>query len=221
MRSAPASAKACAERVDRLHHQVHVDRHLRAVGVDRVLAQRRADHRAEGQVRHVMVVHHVEVDPVGAGGDDVAHLVAEAREIGGQDARGDAKCCVMAADESRSTLARGSRGTRSRLLECAAWPTPNSRTSVAVRHLPEQSDPQAGQFAFAYTVTIKNSGDVAAQLIARHWIVTDANGHVEEVRGLAVVGHQPLLKPGETLRVHELDAASRRRTARCAAPSSA
>ena len=77
-------------------------------------------------------------------------------------------------------------------------PHPDFKTSVVVRHLPEQSDTQAGQFAFAYTITIRNSGDISAQLIARHWIVTDANGHVDEVRGLAVVGHQPLLKPGET-----------------------
>ena len=70
--------------------------------------------------------------------------------------------------------------------------------SVVVRHLPEQSDPTTGQHAFAYTITIRNTGDVTGQLIARHWIITDANGHVEEVRGLAVVGHQPLLRPGET-----------------------
>ena len=71
-------------------------------------------------------------------------------------------------------------------------------STVSVRHLPEQSDPQTGEHAFAYTVSIRNSGDITAQLIARHWIITDANGHTEEVRGLAVVGHQPLLKPGET-----------------------
>ena len=75
---------------------------------------------------------------------------------------------------------------------------PELSSAVVVRHLPEQSDLQAGQHAFAYTVTIRNTGDVTAQLIARHWIITDANGHTEEVRGLAVVGHQPLLKPGET-----------------------
>ena len=74
---------------------------------------------------------------------------------------------------------------------------PEFTVSVAVRPLPEQSQPDAGQYAFAYTVTIANSGDVTGQLIARHWIITDANGHTEEVRGLAVVGHQPLLKPGE------------------------
>jgi len=75
---------------------------------------------------------------------------------------------------------------------------PEFTSSVVVRHLPEQSDAAAGQHAFAYTVTIRNSGDVAAQLIGRHWVITDANGHTEEVRGLAVVGHQPLLKPGES-----------------------
>ena len=74
---------------------------------------------------------------------------------------------------------------------------PEFTVSVAVRPLPEQSKPDAGQYAFAYTVTIANTGDVTAQLIARHWIITDADGRTEEVRGLAVVGHQPLLKPGE------------------------
>jgi len=80
----------------------------------------------------------------------------------------------------------------------ARMPKAELTSTVTVRHLPEQSDPQTGQHAFAYTVSIRNTGDVPAQLIARHWIVTDANGHSEEVRGLAVVGHQPLLKPGET-----------------------
>ena len=75
---------------------------------------------------------------------------------------------------------------------------PEFTCTVAVRHLPEQSDADAGLHAFAYTVTITNSGEITGQLIARHWIITDANGQVEEVRGLAVVGHQPVLKPGET-----------------------
>lgn len=74
---------------------------------------------------------------------------------------------------------------------------PEFSCSVSVRHLAEQSDPQSHQYAFAYTVTIRNTGDVTAQLIARHWIITDASGHTEEVRGLAVVGHQPVLKTGE------------------------
>lgn len=75
---------------------------------------------------------------------------------------------------------------------------PQFTTSVVVQHLPDQSDPKTGQQAFAYTITVKNTGDVTAQLVARHWIITDSNGHTEEVRGLAVVGHQPVLKPGES-----------------------
>jgi ApaG protein len=69
--------------------------------------------------------------------------------------------------------------------------------SVQTRYLPEQSVPDQDQFVFAYTITIKNVGKIGAQLISRHWVITDANNHVEEVRGLGVVGHQPLLQPGE------------------------
>jgi ApaG protein len=75
---------------------------------------------------------------------------------------------------------------------------PEFTCTVVVRPLPEQTDADADQYAFAYTITIRNSGDVTAQLVARHWVITDSNGRVEEVRGLAVVGHQPLLKPGES-----------------------
>jgi ApaG protein len=74
---------------------------------------------------------------------------------------------------------------------------PEFTCSVKVAYLDEQSQPAQGVFAFAYTITIVNNGDIAAQLIARHWVIADAAGHSEEVRGLAVVGHQPLLKPGE------------------------
>lgn len=75
---------------------------------------------------------------------------------------------------------------------------PEFTNSVQVQYLPDQSQPPDGPFAYAYTVTIRNTGDIAAQLIGRHWIITDANGSLEEVRGLAVVGHQPLLQPGES-----------------------
>jgi ApaG protein len=74
---------------------------------------------------------------------------------------------------------------------------PEFHCDVRVQFLPEQSQVPDGPYAFAYTVTIRNSGDIAAQLVARHWVITDANGLTEDVRGLAVVGHQPLLKPGE------------------------
>lgn len=69
--------------------------------------------------------------------------------------------------------------------------------SVIPQYLPAQSDPQHGVYAYSYTVTVINIGRIAAQLIARHWIITDASGKVEEVRGLGVVGQQPLLEPGE------------------------
>ena len=65
------------------------------------------------------------------------------------------------------------------------------------QYLADQSDPGQGVYGFAYTITIRNSGDVPAQVIARHWLINDASGHTEQVKGLGVVGHQPLLKPGE------------------------
>ncbi|MGH6625648.1 MAG: Co2+/Mg2+ efflux protein ApaG [Burkholderiaceae bacterium] len=69
---------------------------------------------------------------------------------------------------------------------------------VEPQYLPDQSAPDEGIYGFAYTVTITNAGEVAAQLISRHWHISDAKGHSEEVKGLGVVGHQPLLKPGES-----------------------
>ena len=74
---------------------------------------------------------------------------------------------------------------------------PEFSCSVSVRHCPERSRPETGEHAFACTVTFRNTGDVTGQPIARRWVFTDANGHAEEVRGLGVIGRQPLLKPGE------------------------
>jgi ApaG protein len=65
-------------------------------------------------------------------------------------------------------------------------------------YLTDQSDPSRNQYAFAYTITLTNSGDVPAQLLSRHWIITDGDHQVQEVKGLGVVGQQPLLKPGES-----------------------
>jgi ApaG protein len=69
--------------------------------------------------------------------------------------------------------------------------------TVNSQYLEDQSDPSRSHYVFAYTITIRNTGRVAAQLISRHWVITDANDEVEEVRGLGVVGNQPLLQPGE------------------------
>ncbi len=66
------------------------------------------------------------------------------------------------------------------------------------RFLAEKSDPAKSQYVFTYTITITNTGDVTAQLLSRHWIITDADHKVQEVKGLGVVGQQPLLKPGES-----------------------
>jgi len=64
--------------------------------------------------------------------------------------------------------------------------------------IPDQSNPDGDRYVFAYTITISNSGTVPARLISRHWIITDANDKVQEVKGMGVVGEQPLLQPGES-----------------------
>jgi len=77
---------------------------------------------------------------------------------------------------------------------------PTYRVDVSPRttYLAEQSDPESGRYVFAYTITIRNTGSMPAQLVSRHWIITDANDEVQEVRGLGVVGEQPFLKPLES-----------------------
>jgi ApaG protein len=70
--------------------------------------------------------------------------------------------------------------------------------SAEVQYLADQSDEKAGRYVFAYTISIRNAGNVTAQLISRHWIITDSQGLVQEVRGLGVVGAQPVLAPGES-----------------------
>ena len=67
--------------------------------------------------------------------------------------------------------------------------------SVTSRFLPEQSQPEQNRYAFAYTVTLNNSGQLAAKLLSRHWVITDGDGRVQEVRGPGVVGQQPRLEP--------------------------
>ncbi|WP_434561994.1 Co2+/Mg2+ efflux protein ApaG [Pseudomonas sp. D2-30] len=70
--------------------------------------------------------------------------------------------------------------------------------SVATRFLAEQSQPEHDRFAFAYTITVRNNGSLPARLLSRHWIITNGDGHVEEVRGEGVVGQQPLIDAGKS-----------------------
>jgi ApaG protein len=74
------------------------------------------------------------------------------------------------------------------------------RIQVATSYVDDESEPESDRYVFAYTITISNSGEIPAQLISRHWIITDANGKVQEVNGDGVVGEQPKLKPGEEFR---------------------
>ena len=84
------------------------------------------------------------------------------------------------------------------------------RVVVAPRYLPEQSAPAQEMFVFSYTITITNVGEVAAQLISRTWNINDAKGHTERVKGLGVIGQQPLLQPGQSF---EYTSGTRLRTA--------
>jgi len=74
------------------------------------------------------------------------------------------------------------------------------RIEVATSYIDDQSEPDADRYVFGYTITISNDGDIAAKLLSRHWVITDANGKVQEVSGDGVVGEQPYLNPGERFR---------------------
>ena len=76
--------------------------------------------------------------------------------------------------------------------------TEGIKVSVSTVYVPSQSSPTERRYVFAYTIRITNEGSESAQLMSRHWIITDANGHIEEVRGPGVVGEQPVLAPGES-----------------------
>jgi len=92
-------------------------------------------------------------------------------------------------------------GTRGALEYDDAMPSSEAltrgvRVRVDARYSPDHSHPASSRWFFLYTITISNEGDETVQLISRHWIITDATGHVEEVRGPGVVGQQPVLEPG-------------------------
>jgi ApaG protein len=81
-------------------------------------------------------------------------------------------------------------------------PEPQHQIKIDVEtvYLEDQSEPGEQRFVFAYTITLRNSGKVPARLLTRHWVITDANGRIQEVRGEGVVGEQPHLKPGQGFR---------------------
>ncbi len=86
---------------------------------------------------------------------------------------------------------------RLRLMENKSY---EIKIDVATNYIVDQSEPDVDRYVFAYTITIENLGDLPARLLSRHWVITDANGKVQEVKGDGVVGEQPHLNPGETFR---------------------
>ncbi len=76
----------------------------------------------------------------------------------------------------------------------------NTQVEVETNYVEEQSDPSVNRYVFSYTITIRNEGQLAAKLLTRHWVITDAEGNVQEVQGDGVVGEQPHLKPGDGFR---------------------
>jgi len=74
----------------------------------------------------------------------------------------------------------------------------NIQVTVGTQYIETESNPEANRFVFAYTISIENRGEIAAKLLSRHWIITDANNRVQEVKGKGVIGEQPYLRPGES-----------------------
>src|SRR5215469_4320200 len=168
--------------VHRLHHEMHVDRHA-GDGLDRLAYQ-----RADGEIGDVMVVHHVEVNQVSAGGDYGADFLAQASEVGGENRRRNLAV-------SHRVIIPRSRAKSVPVAESKKYEITIVPKAI---YVDEQSEPAKNQYVFAYTIMLTNTGSVPAQLISRHWVITDANNKVLEVKGLGVIGQQPLLKPGES-----------------------
>jgi ApaG protein len=147
-----------------------------------------------------------EEGPRQASGGQAANPYFTATGTGGSSARGRGACASgCGRGPHRSECETGGQQLAAPRPAPRRTPTESYTTmsqyqfsvSAQTRYLPEQSNPERRQYAFAYTLTIRNTGKVAAQLIARHWVITDSENRVQEVKGLGVVGHQPLLQPGE------------------------
>ncbi|SRR5258706_2395054 len=99
---------------------------------------------------------------------------------------------------AREIVCNGSGTLHNRITGMATDKKYEITVTTRTTYVPEQSDTERGRYVFAYTITLKNTGTVAAQLISRHWIITDANNQSQEVRGLGVVGEQPTLRPEQS-----------------------
>jgi ApaG protein len=145
-----------------------------------------------------MIIHYVEMDEIRARGDYRTNLFPKPSEIGGKDAWCDAKLhaahCIPGGGDPIGSARDASRYNGLMAQEKHYEVVVGTTT----RYLADQSDELADRYVFSYTITIRNAGNATAQLISRHWIITDARGQVQEVRGLGVVGAQPTLKPGES-----------------------
>src|SRR6185295_2520652 len=137
--------------------------------------QRCAHERPDAEVGHVMVVHDVEMQELGARLIHRGHLLAEAREIGRKNRGRDAKGGTRHGGGHSIVWSYNARMAQEKRYEVSVSP--------AVQYLPDQSDEKSGRYVFAYTITIRNTGNATAQLISRHWIITDSQGLVQEVRG--------------------------------------
>src|SRR5712692_7190261 len=198
----PGASEIRNDPIDRSDHQVHVDY---AFGER---ADCLAHDRSHREVRDVMIVHHVEVNHVGSRCDNRSHFIAEPRKVCRQDARCDSeRACSHRGKFYLDSPGAAGNGDHPALVSPRdfVWNdrmVAEKKYEVAVssqtQYVPEQSDEQNARFVFAYTITIRNDGSLPAQLISRHWIITDGRNQVQEVRGLGVVGAQPLLKPGES-----------------------
>src|SRR4249919_63926 len=115
-------------------------------------------------------------------------------DMEGRDGHSWSKLYPQSPPRCRSRLA-----TASEIVCNASMEGKQYQVTVRARstYVPEQSDEDGGRFVFAYTITITNTGTVAAKLISRHWVITDSDNRVQEVRGMGVVGEQPTLKPQE------------------------
>ncbi len=173
----------------------------------------------DGEIRHVMVVHHVEVHEIGAGRARRASTSSPRRAKSADRMLGAMRKVMSNCTRSSRLEATVRLVARSRFVWNIrmAEEKRNITVTAKVAFVPEQSDVEQDRYVFAYTMTITNTGTAAARLVSRHWIITDSDNKVQEVRGQGVVGEQPLSAPERDVRVHQRHGDRHAGRARCAA----